>query len=70
VSNPQTLTVKSFTLFDMSGKAVISKKDLNVEPSYNFPTDGLSDGVYIAEFLTDENQRITKKVIISNSGNK
>ena len=70
VSNPQTLTVKSFNLFDMSGKAVISKKDLNAEPSYNFPTDGLPDGVYIAEFLTDENQRITKKVIISNSGNK
>ncbi|WP_125721782.1 T9SS type A sorting domain-containing protein [Flavobacterium ustbae] len=69
-ANPQAFTIKSFTLFDMTGRAVILKKDLNAEPAYIFPTDGLSDGVYIAEFLTDENQRISKKVIISNSGNK
>ncbi len=66
-SNPNGLAVKSFKLYDITGKTVLSKKDLKTDSNYNFPTIGLSYGIYIAEFLTDDNQKLTKKVLISNS---
>ena len=66
-SNPNRLAVKSFKLYDITGKTVLSKKDLKTDSNYNFPTIGLSYGIYIAEFLTDDNQKLTKKVLISNS---
>lgn len=67
-SNPNSLLIKSFRLYDMTGKTVISKKDLKADLNYNFSTVGLSYGIYIAEFMTDDNQKLTKKVLISNSG--
>ncbi|GAA4142379.1 T9SS type A sorting domain-containing protein [Flavobacterium chungbukense] len=67
-SNPNSLAIKSFTLYDITGKTVLSKKDLKTDSNYNFSTIGLSYGIYIAEFLTDDNQKLTKKVLISNSG--
>ncbi|WP_426484889.1 T9SS type A sorting domain-containing protein [Flavobacterium sp. 2] len=67
-SNPDLLLIQSFSLYDMTGKKVFSKKDLTANSNYSFSTNGLSAGIYIAEFLTDENQKITQKIIISNSG--
>jgi len=67
-SNPNSLAIKSFTLYDITGKTVLSKKDLKTDSNYNFSTIGLSYGIYIAEFLTEDNQKLTKKVLISNSG--
>ena len=52
----------------MLGKTVLSKKDLGSEQNYLFSTSGLSNGVYITEFLTTNNERFTEKVVISNSG--
>lgn len=68
VSNPNNLALKSFKLYDMLGKNVLSKKDLGSEQNYVFSTSGLSNGVYIAEFLTTNNERFTEKIVISNSG--
>jgi hypothetical protein len=68
VSNPNNLALKSFKLYDMLGKTVLSKKDLGSEQNYLFSTSGLSNGAYITEFLTTNNERFTKKVVISNSG--
>lgn len=67
VFNPNNLTLKSFTLYDVLGKIVLSKKDLGTDQNYIFSTSGLSNGVYITEFLTINNERFTKKIIISNS---
>ena len=67
--NPNDIAVKSFVLYDITGKAVLSKNDLGVDPDYHFSTSGLSTGVYIATFLTTDNAKMTQKVIISNSGN-
>lgn len=67
-SNPNSLAIKAFTLYDITGKTVLYKKDLKTDLNYNFSTIGLSYGIYIAEFLTDDNQKLTKKVLISNSG--
>jgi hypothetical protein len=67
-SNPNNLALKSFKIYDLLGKVVLSKKDLATEQNYIFSTSALSSGVYIAEFLTTDNERYTEKIIISNSG--
>ncbi len=66
--NPANLNLKSFRLYDVSGKTVLSKKDLGTNQNYTFSTSGLRSGVYITEFLTIDNERFTEKIIISNSG--
>ncbi|MEO6176353.1 MAG: T9SS type A sorting domain-containing protein [Flavobacterium circumlabens] len=66
--NPDNQIMKSFVLYDILGRAVLSKEPLEAEPNYSFSTSGISSGVYIATFLTAENVKITQKVIISNSG--
>ncbi|OXG05049.1 putative secreted protein (Por secretion system target) [Flavobacterium araucananum] len=67
VSNPNNLTIKSFKLYDMSGKLVLYKKAIGSDLNYVFSTNGLSYGAYIAEFLTVDNERFTQKVLISYS---
>ncbi|WP_440716324.1 T9SS type A sorting domain-containing protein [Flavobacterium sp. 22076] len=66
--NPNLLKFRSFNLYDMTGKTVLTKKELPQKQVYSFSTAGLSSGVYIAVFLTDENEKITQKIIIFNSG--
>lgn len=68
-SNPNHLAIKSFKLYDMLGRVVLSKKDLGSDPDYVFSTGSMSQGVYIAEFLTTNNEKLIQKVFISNSGN-
>jgi hypothetical protein len=67
-ANPNNEIMKSFVLYDILGKAVISKNNLGVEQNYNFSTSGLSSGIYIATFLTADNEKIAQKVVISNAG--
>lgn len=66
--NPNNLNLKSFKLYDVLGKTVLTKKDLGTNENYTFSTSGLSNGIYFTEFLTIDNQRFTEKIIISNSG--
>jgi hypothetical protein len=68
-SNPDFIPFKSFYLYDIVGKAVRYKENLGAEENYSFSTSGLSSGVYIATFITVDNEKITQKVIISNAGN-
>lgn len=68
-SNPDLKNLKSFKLYDITGRIVLSKDNLGTDQNYNFSTSGLSDGVYIATFITFENEKINQKIIISNSGN-
>lgn len=64
VSNPNNLTINSFKLYDISGKTVVHKKTIGNNSNYIFSTTGLSHGIYIAEFLTTENERLTEKILI------
>ncbi|WP_426486151.1 T9SS type A sorting domain-containing protein [Flavobacterium sp. 2] len=68
--NQNNVIIKSFILYDISGKALLSKNNLGSEQNYNFSTSGLSSGIYIATFLTADNIKINKKIIITNSGRK
>jgi hypothetical protein len=67
--DPNNQIMKSFGLYDILGRCVISKDNLGVEQNFSFSTSGLSAGVYIAIFMTANNAKITQKIIISNSGN-
>ncbi|QOG04958.1 T9SS type A sorting domain-containing protein [Flavobacterium sp. MDT1-60] len=66
-SNPNNIVMKSLKIYDMLGKVVLSKEDLGSESNFSFSTSGLSYGIYIVEFLTTENEKLTQKVVISNS---
>ncbi|WP_291153563.1 T9SS type A sorting domain-containing protein [Flavobacterium sp. UBA7680] len=68
-SNPDFIRFKSFYLYDIAGKTVQFKENLGAEENYSFSTSGLSSGVYIATFITVDNEKIAQKVIISNTGN-
>nr|WP_315222725.1 T9SS type A sorting domain-containing protein [uncultured Flavobacterium sp.] len=68
VSNPDNKNISSFALFDILGKTILSQKNLGADQNYTFSTSGLSSGIYIATFVTSDNEKITQKVIISNSG--
>ena len=64
--NPNGLDIKSVSLFDISGKRVISDLNIGNQNEYHYSTTSLSDGVYVASITTDGNISITKKVIIKN----
>ncbi|WP_418603411.1 T9SS type A sorting domain-containing protein [Hwangdonia sp.] len=66
IINPNALDVKSFNLFDVSGKQVLNQIISEVKNTYTFSTKSLSDGVYIARIRLKNNQGYTKKVVISN----
>jgi len=67
-ANPNNEIIKSFVLYDILGRGVISKNNLGAEQYFSFSTSGLSSGMYIATFLTADGAKITQKIIISNSG--
>jgi hypothetical protein len=69
VSNPNLLEIKSFKLYDVLGRTVLSKKDLEKNQNYIFSTSGLSPGIYIVEFLTIDNAKFIEKIVVHNSGN-
>lgn len=68
-TNPNNEIMKSFGLYDILGRTVISEDNLGAEQNFSFSTSGLNSGVYIAIFITADGAKITQKIIISNSGN-
>jgi len=66
IKNPKSHIVKSFTMYDVSGKLIYNKHNLGNETEYTFPTNTLSSGAYITKIVTDQNFEISKKVIVHN----
>jgi hypothetical protein len=66
VKNPQSHIIKSFIMYDVTGKVIFNKQNLGNELEYSFPTNNLSAGTYITKVTTDQNFEITKKVIVNN----
>ena len=64
IKNPKAIDLKACTLYDVSGKTILSKEKLGTNLSYEYSTVGLSEGVYIVKLITGANQEITKKVSI------
>jgi len=66
IKNPKSYIVKSFTMYDVTGKLIYNKHNLGNETEYIFPTNTLSTGTYITKVVTDQNFEISKKVIVHN----
>ncbi|WP_303315502.1 T9SS type A sorting domain-containing protein [Flavivirga abyssicola] len=67
ISNPNSLNVKEFSLFDVAGKEVENKRlHDNSKKAYTYSTKLLSDGIYILQVNLDDNQVFKKKIIIAN----
>jgi len=66
IKNPKSHIVKSFTMHDVTGKLIYNKYDLGNNTEYTFPTNTLSTGTYITTVTTDQNFKISKKVIVNN----
>ena len=64
--NPHKLDINSFSLFDVSGKRVMKNNMSSHKIKHRYSTKSISDGVYIVKIALNENQVISKKIIVSN----
>jgi len=64
ISNPQLLNLKSYLIYDISGKVVLGKEQLGNDIQYVISTSSLTDGVYVVKLKTDNNLEINKKIIV------
>ena len=64
IVNTLNKDVTSLTLYDVTGKIVVSKLNLGKSNQYEVSTSGLSDGIYIVKLSTRDNLSIDKKVSI------
>jgi len=66
VFNPNGLEVSSISLFDLSGKELISSKENTSNNSYTFETADFSTGIYIVRVITTDQRESAVKVSINN----
>lgn len=66
IHNPKLRDVQTVSIFDISGKRIYTKENLQSNESYQFSTSGFSVGVYILKMTTKEEISLTQKIIISN----
>ncbi|GAA4975327.1 T9SS type A sorting domain-containing protein [Algibacter aquimarinus] len=67
IYNPESLNIKTLTLFDVNGKQVINDNNVTNKKKHTYSTRNFSDGLYIVKITDDNNQIFTKKIIISNN---
>lgn len=65
ISNPNSLDLKTVVLYDISGKQIFNKMNLGTKTVYEFPTQTLSEGVYLVKLQTKDNQTLTQKIVVS-----
>jgi hypothetical protein len=66
IYNPKLLNVKSFHLYDISGKRVFIKNRLPKKQEHTISTKKLSEGIYVVKIAFDNNAVFSKKVVITN----
>ncbi|OUR99023.1 hypothetical protein A9Q86_13220 [Flavobacteriales bacterium 33_180_T64] len=64
--NPNDLNIKTVSLIDVTGKRLINSRNIGNQSDYRFSTKSFSDGVYIVTITVDNNQAISKKIVIKN----
>jgi hypothetical protein len=64
VVNSLKKEVKTLSLYDVTGKLIVSKVNLGKQDQYEVSTSGLSDGIYIVKLTTSDNLTVDKKVSI------
>ncbi len=66
IHNPLEVNLDGMSLFDVTGKLVLTQNDLGLQSVYSFPTRSLSTGIYIVQFNTTEGFTKSQKISISN----
>ena len=66
IVNTLNKEVLNCTVYDVTGKLVITKKNLGKNNLIEIPTNALSDGVYIVKLNTTDNISVEKKIIVGN----
>lgn len=66
IVNTLNKDVLNCTVYDVTGKLVITKKNLGKNNVIELPTNALSDGVYIVKLNTKDNVAVEKKIIVGN----
>ena len=65
IHNPKLRDVQTVSIFDIGGKRIFKKENLQANETYKFSTSSFSTGVYILKMTTKEEITFTQKVIIS-----
>lgn len=66
LNNPSQMEVTEIGLYDILGKTVFSKKNIGNNTTYEYPTSGMAEGVYVVRIKTSEGYSLSKKIIIKN----
>src|SRR5690606_12723964 len=66
VYNKQRLAIETISLYDMSGKLVITQNDIGDLEKITLSTSRLSDGIYVVTVITQDNRMIDYKINILN----
>jgi hypothetical protein len=64
ITNPNSLDVKSVSLYDIAGKLIFEKVNLGTKSSYEFSTSSISEGVYVVKLQTTDNKSLGQKIIV------
>ena len=67
VSNPKLIDLKSISFYDLTGKKIFDKQNLGVQEKHEFSTSSIAEAVYLVELITSDNQKVTQKIIVSQS---
>ena len=57
IQNLNNIIIKSFFLFDLTGKKFFSKFSLGTETNYQISTNELADAVYLFELTSEDYQK-------------
>jgi hypothetical protein len=66
INNPKGVALNNVILFDITGKQIFVKQNLGAEATYTFPTNSLSDGIYVVRLITDEGLTKARKLTVRN----
>ncbi|XCF05291.1 T9SS type A sorting domain-containing protein [Tamlana crocina] len=64
ILNPNQIKLKAITLFDISGKKIVTSKHLHSERKHSISTKSLNTSAYLVNIETSDNHSLTKKVIV------
>lgn len=67
VSSPNSVDIKSVTLFDLTGKLLFEKSSLGFANYYEFSTASLSDGVYLVKVQASDGKSTGHKIVVSSN---
>lgn len=66
IENNGGLNIRSISMYDVSGRVMFSDVKNSTDRSITYGTNQYSTGVYVVSIILNDNQNITKKVLIKN----